>query len=78
MIWRGRIFRALLAEPCHRLPGDRLYRLGERRQSPSALPSSAGGWYLSVPVEGERLTKGAAVLAAAPGAIDDLSKLAGL
>ncbi|NRP72746.1 Inositol-1-monophosphatase [Ensifer psoraleae] len=42
------------------------------------LVKEAGGWYLPFPVEGERLTTGSAVLAAAPGAIDDLKKIAAL
>lgn len=40
------------------------------------IVKEAGGWYHSFPIEGERLTKGAPVLAAAPGAIDDLRKIA--
>lgn len=42
------------------------------------LVKEAGGWHHPFPVEGEQLTKGAPVLAAAPGAIDDLRKIAGL
>lgn len=42
------------------------------------LVKEAGGWYHPFPVNGENLTKGAPVLAAAPGAIDDLRKIAGL
>lgn len=42
------------------------------------LVKEAGGWYHPFPTEGERLTKGSVVLAAAPGAIDDLRKVAGL
>ncbi|MBB4278701.1 inositol monophosphatase family protein [Rhizobium mongolense] len=42
------------------------------------LVKEAGGWYQSFPTEGEGLTKGAPVLAAAPGAIHDLRQLAGL
>jgi myo-inositol-1(or 4)-monophosphatase len=42
------------------------------------LVKEAGGWYHPFPTEGERLTKGSAVLAAAPGAIDDLRRIAGL
>ncbi|ASY72615.1 inositol monophosphatase [Sinorhizobium fredii USDA 205] len=42
------------------------------------LVKEAGGWYLPFPVDGGRLTKGAPVLAAAPGAIEDLRKLAGV
>ncbi|PDT45726.1 inositol monophosphatase family protein [Sinorhizobium fredii] len=42
------------------------------------LVQEAGGWYLPFPVDGGRLTKGAPVLAAAPGAVEDLRKLAGV
>ncbi|MEA3535955.1 inositol monophosphatase family protein [Rhizobium sp. CC-YZS058] len=42
------------------------------------LVTEAGGWHHPFPVEGERLTKGAPVLAAAPGAIDDLRRIAGV
>ncbi len=42
------------------------------------LVKEAGGWYHPFPVDGEQLTKGAPVLAAAPGARDDLMKIAGL
>jgi myo-inositol-1(or 4)-monophosphatase len=42
------------------------------------LVQEAGGWYHAFPTEGERLTKGSPVLAAAPGAKDDLRKVAGL
>jgi myo-inositol-1(or 4)-monophosphatase len=42
------------------------------------LVREAGGWYHPFPTVGEQLTKGAPVLAAAPGAIDDLRKLAGV
>ncbi|WP_281978628.1 inositol monophosphatase family protein [Pseudorhizobium flavum] len=42
------------------------------------LVREAGGWFLPFPVEGERLTKGAPVLAAGPGAIEDLRTLAQL
>lgn len=42
------------------------------------LVKEAGGWYQSFPTEGDRLTKGAPVLAAAPGAVDDLRQVAGL
>ncbi|WP_341486303.1 inositol monophosphatase family protein [Pararhizobium sp. A13] len=42
------------------------------------LVKEAGGWVHPFPVEGEQLTKGAPVLAAAPGAIDDLKAIAGL
>jgi myo-inositol-1(or 4)-monophosphatase len=42
------------------------------------LVKEAGGWHHPFPVDGEHLTKGAVVLAAAPGAIDDLKAIAGL
>lgn len=42
------------------------------------LVTEAGGWYHPFPVEGEQLTRGAPVLAAAPGAVDDLRRIAGL
>ncbi|TCU24535.1 myo-inositol-1(or 4)-monophosphatase [Rhizobium azibense] len=42
------------------------------------LVKEAGGWYQAFPTEGEGLTKGAPVLAAAPGAIKDLRQVAGL
>jgi len=42
------------------------------------LVKEAGGWYQPFPTSGARLTKGAPVLAAAPGAIDDLRKIAGI
>ena len=42
------------------------------------LVREAGGWHHPFPVEGDRLTKGSPVLAAAPGARDDLMKIAGL
>jgi myo-inositol-1(or 4)-monophosphatase len=42
------------------------------------LVKEAGGWYHPFPTEGAKLTKGAPVLAAAPGAIDDLRKIAGV
>lgn len=42
------------------------------------LVNEAGGWSLPFPTRGEALTKGAPVLAAAPGAIDDLLKVANL
>jgi myo-inositol-1(or 4)-monophosphatase len=38
----------------------------------------AGGTVLPFPTQGERLTKGAPVLAAGPGAIDDLRRIAGI
>ncbi|EPE97009.1 inositol monophosphatase family protein [Rhizobium grahamii] len=40
------------------------------------LVKEAGGWYHPFPTSGERLTKGAPVVAAAPGAVDDLRKIA--
>lgn len=42
------------------------------------LVREAGGWFLPFPVGGDSLTQGAPVLAAAPGAIDDLRALAAL
>jgi myo-inositol-1(or 4)-monophosphatase len=42
------------------------------------LVREAGGWFHPFPTEGEQLTKGSRVLAAAPGAIDDLRKIAGI
>lgn len=42
------------------------------------LVKEAGGWYHPFPVEGEQLTKGAPVLAAGPGAREDLRRIAGL
>jgi myo-inositol-1(or 4)-monophosphatase len=42
------------------------------------LVKEAGGWFLPFPVDGDGLTKGAPVLAAAPGAIDDLKRVAGI
>ncbi|MDQ0322559.1 myo-inositol-1(or 4)-monophosphatase [Pararhizobium capsulatum DSM 1112] len=42
------------------------------------LVREAGGWFHPFPVEGDRLIKGAPVLAAAPGAIDDLRRIASL
>lgn len=42
------------------------------------LVREAGGWVHPFPVEGEQLTKGAPVLVATPGAIDDLRKIANL
>ncbi|CAD7054252.1 inositol monophosphatase [Pseudorhizobium endolithicum] len=42
------------------------------------LVREAGGWYLPFPTEGASLSKGAPVLAAAPGAIDDLRALTAL
>ena len=42
------------------------------------LVKEAGGWYHPFPTQGETLTKGAPVLATAPGAIEDLRSIAGL
>lgn len=42
------------------------------------LVKEAGGWFHPFPTDGEKLTKGAPVLAAAPGAIDDLRRIAGV
>lgn len=42
------------------------------------LVSEAGGWHHPFPVAGDTLTRGAPVLAAAPGAVDDLRRIAGL
>jgi myo-inositol-1(or 4)-monophosphatase len=42
------------------------------------LVKEAGGWHHPFPVEGDRLTRGSPVLAAAPGAIDDLRRIAGV
>lgn len=42
------------------------------------LVKEAGGWYHPFNTEGERLTKGAQVLAVAPGAEADLRRIAGL
>jgi myo-inositol-1(or 4)-monophosphatase len=42
------------------------------------LIKEAGGWYHPFPTEGERLTKGAPVVAAGQGARAELEKLAGL
>jgi myo-inositol-1(or 4)-monophosphatase len=42
------------------------------------LVKEAGGWFHPFPTSGEGLTKGAKVLAAAPGAINDLRKIAGI
>ncbi|HEX5932711.1 MAG TPA: inositol monophosphatase family protein [Pseudorhizobium sp.] len=41
------------------------------------LVQEAGGWFLPFPVDGESLTKGAPVLAAGPGAIEDLQRISG-
>ncbi len=42
------------------------------------LVREAGGWFLPFPVEDGNLTRGAPVLAAGPGAIDDLRRIAGV
>lgn len=42
------------------------------------LVTEAGGWHHPFPVEGDQLTRGAPVLAAAPGAVDDLRRIAGV
>ena len=42
------------------------------------LVHEAGGWCHPFPTDGERLTRGAPVLAAGPGAREDLAKIAGL
>lgn len=42
------------------------------------LVKEAGGYCHPFPTDGENLTKGAPVFAAAPGAVDDLKKIAGL
>ena len=42
------------------------------------LVREAGGWFHPFPTEGDALTRGAPVLAAAPGAIADLKTVAGL
>lgn len=42
------------------------------------LVREAGGWFLPFPSDGERLTKGAPVLAAGPGATSDLQRIAGI
>ncbi|NTS31842.1 inositol monophosphatase [Phyllobacterium sp. BT25] len=42
------------------------------------LVKEAGGWHHPFPVQGEALTKGSPVLAAAEGAVDDLRAIAGL
>lgn len=42
------------------------------------LIKEAGGWYHPFPTEGEKLSKGAPVVAAGPGARAELEKLAGL
>jgi myo-inositol-1(or 4)-monophosphatase len=40
------------------------------------LVKEAGGWYHPFPTDGDRLTKGSPVLAAAPGAVEDLRAIA--
>ncbi|MES5099067.1 inositol monophosphatase family protein [Agrobacterium sp. BA1120] len=40
------------------------------------LVREAGGWFHPFPTEGERLTKGAPVVAGAPGAVADLKRIA--
>jgi myo-inositol-1(or 4)-monophosphatase len=42
------------------------------------LIEEAGGWHLPFPVSGGALTRGATVVAAAPGATEDLKRLAGV
>ncbi|TKT68685.1 inositol monophosphatase family protein [Rhizobium sp. LC145] len=42
------------------------------------LVQEAGGWHLPFPVEGDGLTTGSMVLAAGPGAVADLQRLAGI
>ena len=42
------------------------------------LVKEAGGWHHQFPTSGDHLTRGAPVLAAAPGAKDDLRRVAGL
>jgi myo-inositol-1(or 4)-monophosphatase len=42
------------------------------------LVREAGGWFHPFPTEGESLTKGSVVLAAAPGAVEDLRRIAGV
>jgi myo-inositol-1(or 4)-monophosphatase len=42
------------------------------------LVKEAGGWFYPFPTDGGKLTKGAPVIAAAPGAIDDLRRIAGV
>ncbi|APG94759.1 inositol-1-monophosphatase (plasmid) [Sinorhizobium americanum] len=65
-----------------RLPADHhvwsSHQLTTFAQPIEAIAREAGGWYLPFPVDGGRLTKGAPVLAAAPGAVGDLRKLAGI
>jgi myo-inositol-1(or 4)-monophosphatase len=42
------------------------------------LVKEAGGWHHEFPTSGDRLTRGAPVLATAPGAKGDLRRVAGL
>ncbi len=42
------------------------------------IVTEAGGWHLPFPTAGEGLTRGAPVLAAGPGAIEDLQRIAGI
>ncbi len=42
-----------------------------------SLITEAGGWHMPFPTEPERITRGALVIAAGPGAKDDLVRLAG-
>jgi myo-inositol-1(or 4)-monophosphatase len=42
------------------------------------LVKEAGGWYLPFNTEGDRITKGAKVLAVAPGAEEELKRIAGV
>jgi myo-inositol-1(or 4)-monophosphatase len=42
------------------------------------IVQEAGGWFLPFPTQGERLTKGAPVLAAGPGATEDLKTIVGI
>lgn len=42
------------------------------------LVKEAGGWYHEFPTSGDHLTRGAPVLATAPGAKDDLRRVAGI
>lgn len=42
------------------------------------LVREAGGWFHPFPTQGEALIKGAPVIAAGPGAIDDLKRIAGV
>ena len=42
------------------------------------LVKEAGGWYHPFNIEGDRITKGAQVLAVAPGAEADLRRIADL